>query len=82
MTAVDAFAGFEWTEQFQTSAIRYQLNFMSYALSIAQARYLPAFQGYLADAQHNLILKQQNHRVWRYWQLENTTRNRVPFKRQ
>ena len=57
--------------QFQTSAVRYQLNFMSYALSITQARHMPAFTGYLAQAQQNLILKQQDYRIWRYWQLEN-----------
>lgn len=68
---VDKFNGFEWIDQFQTAAVRYQLNFMSYALSIAQSAYFPAFSGYLDVAQKNLIAKQQDHRVWRYWWLEN-----------
>lgn len=58
-------------DQFQTAAVRYQLNFMSYALSIAQTVHLPAFHGYFHTAQQNLAAKQQDHRIWRYWRLEN-----------
>ena len=68
---IDQFDGFEWIDQFQTSAVRYQLNFISYALSVVQAEYLPAFKGYLHEAQDNLATKQQNWKIWRYWQLEN-----------
>ena len=64
------FNGFEWLDQFQTAAVRYQLNFMGYALSMAQATHLPAFRGYLHEAQHRLIRKQTDHRVWRYWEIE------------
>lgn len=67
---IDEFEGFEWIDQFQTAAIRYQSNFLSYALSIAQAERLPAFRAYLSQAQENLVLKQMDHRVWRYWRLE------------
>ena len=65
------FDGFDWLDQFQTAAVRYQLNFCGYALSMTQATYLPAFGGYLNDAQRNLIDKQTDHRIWRYWALEN-----------
>lgn len=68
---VDRFDGFEWIDQFQTAAVRYQINFMSYALSVAAHNYLPAFDGYLATAQRNLVAKQLDHRIWRYWALEN-----------
>lgn len=68
---IDSFEGFEWIDQFQTSAVRYQLNFMSYGLSMVQANFLPAFSGYLNTAQQNLATKLQNHSVWRYWRLEN-----------
>lgn len=68
---IDSFDGFEWIDQFQTAAVRYQLNFLGYALSMAQATHLSAFGGYLDDAQRNLIIKQTDHRIWRYWQLEN-----------
>lgn len=74
---VDEFNGFEWLDQFQTAAIRYQLNFVGYALSMAQANYLPAFSGYMHKAQENLILKQTNHRVWKYWAIENLWGNFV-----
>lgn len=68
---VDEFEGFEWIDQFQTAAIRYQINFISYALSLTQANYMPAFTGYLFEAQKNLKAKQENHRIWKYWHLEN-----------
>ncbi|HEX8569054.1 MAG TPA: hypothetical protein VF699_03905, partial [Caulobacteraceae bacterium] len=68
---VEDFRGFEWRDQFQTAAVRYQLNVASYALSMAQYTRLPAFQGYLTQAQLNLAAKQQDHRVWDYWRLEN-----------
>jgi hypothetical protein len=68
---VEAFDGFEWLDQFQTAAVRYQLNFIGYALAMAQATHLPAFGGYLDTAQRRLIDKQTDHRIWRYWALEN-----------
>jgi len=72
---VEDFNGFDRLDQFQTAALRYQINFASYALSMAQARYLPAFQGYMHQAQQNLNLKQQDPKVWRYWKLENAWGN-------
>jgi len=71
MQPVDEFEGFEWLDQFQTAAVRYQINFISYALSMAQANYMPDFTGYMSQAQQNLKAKQENHRIWKYWQLEN-----------
>jgi Linalool dehydratase/isomerase len=68
---VGNFDGFEWLDQFQTAAVRYQLNFIGYALSMAQATRLPALGGYLNDAQRRLIDKQTDHRIWRYWAIEN-----------
>ena len=68
---VENFDGFEWIDQSQTAAVRYQLNFIGYALSMAQASRLPALGGYLEEAQRRLIDKQTDHRIWRYWALEN-----------
>lgn len=68
---VDEFRGFEWRDQFQTAAIRYQVNFLSYALSTTRARYAPAANGYFQEAQAKLLHKIGNNRLWRYWQLEN-----------
>ncbi|ODA68006.1 Linalool dehydratase/isomerase precursor [Methyloligella halotolerans] len=71
----ESFDGFDRRDQFQTGAIRYQLNFMSYALSLAQAEFLPAFDGYLQDAQSRLADKVQAYRVWSYWRAENAWGN-------
>lgn len=68
---VAEFNGFDRRDQFQTAAMRYQINFISYALSIAQAVHMPHFDGYLAKAQANLALKQQDYRMWAYWRFEN-----------
>ncbi len=67
---VKTFDGFEWRDQFQTAAVRYQLNFVSYALAVAQAHQLPAFSGYMVEAQRRLLAKQSDPRIWRYWALE------------
>ena len=66
---IDQFDGFQWVDQFQPAGIRYQLNFAGYALALTQVR-LPAFRGYLHEAQRRLIEKQLDWRVWRYWRLE------------
>ncbi|MEP7006075.1 MAG: hypothetical protein ABI810_08840 [Sphingomonas bacterium] len=72
---VDRFDGFEWRDQFQTGAMRYQVNFMSYALAMAQHRHAPAATGCFADAQHRLMVKIGDSRLWRYWALENAWGN-------
>jgi hypothetical protein len=68
---LDQFAGYDWIDQFQTSAVRYQLNFQQYALAMSNLCSTPAFTGYLAEAQRRLIEKMLDPRVWRYWALEN-----------
>jgi hypothetical protein len=68
---VDEFSGFEWRDQFQTAAVRYQLNFLSYAISMAQHHYLPAATAYVTQAQDNLLAKQGDERIWKYWRYEN-----------
>lgn len=72
---VEQFDGFEWRDQFQTAAVRYQVNFMSYALAMAQRRHAPATQSYFAKAQENLLAKIGDRRMWSYWQLENAWGN-------
>lgn len=67
---VDDFTGFTRLEQIGGSALRYQLAYASYALSLAQYTRTPAFGGYLAEAQGNLIRKMCDKRVWGYWATE------------
>ncbi|WP_448661579.1 hypothetical protein ACG3SL_13015 [Sphingomonas sp. CJ20] len=64
---VEAFDGFDRVDIFQTASVRYQINFIGYALSILQMRYLPNFRGYLAQGQRQLIEKYLQKRVWSYW---------------
>ena len=67
---VNEFNGFDFIDQFQPSAVRYQINNLSYVLSIANFVRFPAMRGYLYEAQKNLIEKKKQHRVWKYWALE------------
>ena len=82
---VDQFNGFEWRDQFQTAAVRYQINFTSYALSMAQRNFAPAATAYLIEAQRRLLLKQGDPRIWRYWAIQNAwgnlRRDRDPVQR-
>lgn len=82
---VESFDGFEWVDQFQVGAVRYQLNYAQWSLALAQSRCAPAFQGYLAEAQRRLVEKMLDPRVWRYWRWENLwgnlDRNPDPIRR-
>jgi hypothetical protein len=72
---IEAFDGFEWRDQFQTAAVRYQVNFIAYALAIARCNYLPAMTAWLGDAQARMLAKQGDARLWRHWVLENAWGN-------
>lgn len=65
------FSGFTTIDQFREAAWRYQLVTMNYALAALQANSLPAFRGYLHEAQSNSILKMLDRRAWHYWRVEN-----------
>ncbi len=82
----EAFDGFERRDQFQTAALRYQVNFTAYALAFAQARHAPAARACFADAQDRLLRKIGDRRLWAYWGLENAWGNlrfgRDPIARQ
>lgn len=71
---IEEFNGFQFVDQFQTAATRYQICKLGFALSGLQSR-LPAFRGYLAQAQNNLVTKQLDARIWRYWRYENAWGN-------
>ncbi|MET0377890.1 MAG: hypothetical protein ABW049_02770 [Spongiibacteraceae bacterium] len=62
--------GFDHIEQFQPSALRYQLNQLGYTLALAQCQYTPNFHGYLNQAQRNLIEQSLEGKVWNYWRWE------------
>lgn len=68
---IDRFDGFSRRDQFVGGAYRFQLNFLCYALTMAQYTRTPAFTGYLHEAQANAIEKMRDRRIWRYWATEN-----------
>ena len=72
---VETFDGFEWRDQFQTAAVRYQVNFIAYALAVARRNYLPAMTAWLGEAQARMLTKQGDARLWRHWVLENAWGN-------
>ncbi len=72
---VDEFNGFNRVDQFQTSAVRYQVCIMGYNLAAVQRGTTPAFRGYLSDAQVNLHKKMADHVNWGYWFWENAWGN-------
>lgn len=67
---LESFDGFTRLEQIGGSALRYQLNYVGYALAVAQYTRTPAFTGYLAEAQANMIRKMCDKKVWGYWATE------------
>lgn len=67
---LDRWDGFLHLEQLGSSALRYQLNVIGYALAMSQHTRTPAFTGYLAEAQRNAIDKMRDPKVWGYWALE------------
>lgn len=64
---IESWNGFERIDEFQSAARRYQINGLSYALSLSQTHYTPSFHGYLSQAQRNLIDRYRLPEVWRYW---------------
>ncbi len=71
----DSFTGFEVIEQFQLSSLRYQLTGAQMALAAYQSSHVPAFTGYLAEAQRAIIIKMTHPKVWGYWFWENLLGN-------
>lgn len=68
---IGQYVGLNKIDQFQTSALRYQLNTVGYGLAEMQCHYTPNFHGYLNDAQHRLIEQMLQRQIWGYWPLEN-----------
>jgi hypothetical protein len=63
--------GFTRIDQFQTAALRYQLNVLGYILSTVQCQVTPNFHGYLSQAQRRVIEQYLQRPIWSYWRLEN-----------
>lgn len=64
---VESWNGFSMDDTWQDGALRYQICTMSWNLSLGQYHQLPAFHGYLNQAQENLIRKHIHRNTWNYW---------------
>lgn len=64
---VDSWNGFSFDDTWQDGALRYQICTMSWNLAFGQYTQLPAFHGYLNQAQENLIRKHIDRKTWNYW---------------
>jgi len=67
---VDSWNGFSMNDTWQDGALRYQICTMSWNLAMGQYTQLPAFHGYLNQAQENLIRKHIDRKTWNYWYWE------------
>ncbi|OJJ03914.1 hypothetical protein ASPVEDRAFT_891109 [Aspergillus versicolor CBS 583.65] len=68
--APDDWSNFTVIDQFQTSALRYQLYFLQYTLAVVQKYYMPSFQGYIKTGQERLIERSTTKDVMNYWKWE------------
>lgn len=67
---IDDFSYHDVIDQFQTSAIRYQLYEAVSDLGLYQYIYAPNFHGYISQAQRNCIEKSLTERVVGFWKWE------------
>lgn len=72
---LDQFDGFNTIDQFREAAWRYQLSSGGWAMSLAHHGRLSAFDGHLAEAQRNFIVKHLAPKVWTFWRYENLVGN-------
>jgi hypothetical protein len=77
---VDSWNGFNFNDTWQDGALRYQICTMSWNLALGQYTQLPAFHGYLNQAQENLIRKHIDRKTWNYWYWESLWGNFTPAK--
>src|ERR1039458_3975446 len=72
---IGEYEGYDRLDQFQTAALRYQINTFGYALAVMQAHYTRNFHGYGTEAQRRLIETYLDRKVWGYWRYENAWGN-------
>lgn len=69
---LEQFDGFDYGEQYHGgTCLRYQLTALGSALAVGNANLLPNYPSLIGKAQENLVAKQTDIRVWRYWRTEN-----------
>lgn len=72
----DGLDGLDWGEQFHGGTqLRYQLNSLSWAMSLYAANMLPNAPRHIERALTNMVHKHTDLRVWRYWHTLNVVGN-------
>lgn len=72
----DGLVGLDYGEQFHSGTqLRYQLNSLSWALSLYAANFVPNAQGQIEAALAKVIEKHTDLRVWKYWRTLNILGN-------
>jgi hypothetical protein len=68
---------YDWSEKSQRDprSVRYQLNWLQWALAIGQYTRTPSFSGYVAEGQRRLIERMRDRRIWGYWRAESIAGN-------
>jgi hypothetical protein len=75
----DGLAGLDWGEQFHGGTqLRYQLNAVSWAMSLYAANYLPNAPERMTEALAKVVHKHTDLRVWSYWHTLNLLGNFDP----
>ena len=74
LTPKDGFSYHDIIDQFQTSAIKYQLYEAVSDIGLYQYIYAPNFHGYASQAQRNCIEKSLTERVVGFWKWESSWR--------
>ncbi|GAA0616962.1 hypothetical protein GCM10009547_18880 [Sporichthya brevicatena] len=70
MQPKEDWTGFNRVDQFQTSALRYQINQLGWLLALAQSRYAPSHHGELSESQIRLVERYLQKEVCSYWRYE------------
>lgn len=68
--SLDDWSGFTKIEQFQTSALRYQIYQMMYCLGLYQSSYAPNAHGYINEAFRRVIERSLTPTVLNFWKWE------------
>lgn len=79
LKAIDDWENFTVIDQFQTSALRYQLYEMMYCLGAYQGIYVPNMHSYVSEAFRKIIDKSLTPKVLSFWKWE-TCKSAYCFK--
>ncbi len=74
--AEDGLDGLDWGEQFHGGTqLRYQLNSLTWAMSLYAANHLPNAPAQITKALETMVRKHTDLRVWKYWRTLNLVGN-------